>query len=99
MKKREKLKLTISFENLPDDAYLRINQLIIESGSNSRTAVLPFSRATLWRMVAAGKFPAPYKLSPGVTAWSVREVRQWLKDQNGKSANESDVESICSRCL
>ncbi|UUZ49505.1 AlpA family phage regulatory protein [Massilia sp. B-10] len=26
-------------------------------------------RATLWRWVAAGTFPKPVKLSPGVTAW------------------------------
>ncbi|WP_290901647.1 AlpA family phage regulatory protein [Aquabacterium sp.] len=93
MKKREKLKIAIPFDSLPDDAYLRVKQLIIDAGSNSSTALLPFSRATLWRMVKARTFPAPKKISSGVTAWSVRAIRQWLKDQNAKSENDAVVKS------
>jgi len=89
MRKREKLKTAIPFDSLPDDAYLRVKQLIIDAGSNSSTALLPFSRATLWRMVKARKFPAPQKLSSGVTAWSVRAIRQWLKNQCAKYENDS----------
>lgn len=91
MRKREKLKTAIPFDSLPDDAYLRVKQLIIDAGSNSSTALLPFSRATLWRMVKARTFPAPQKLSSGVTAWSVRAIRQWLKNQSAKSENDSGV--------
>ena len=93
MKKREKLKTAIPFDSLPDDAYLRVKQLIIDAGSNSSTALLPFSRATLWRMVKARTFPAPQKLSSGGTAWSVRAIRQWLKNQGINSENVSDVNS------
>jgi len=71
----------VRFEDLPDDAYLRANQLLIGSSSDGRTALLPFSRATLWRMVKAGKFPAPLKISAGVTVWSVRSIREWLEQQ------------------
>jgi len=93
MKKCEKLNLTIKFDNLPDDAYLRVKQLIIGAGSTPTTALLPFSRATLWRMVKAQRFPAPQKLSSGGTAWSVRAIRQWLKNQGINSENFSDVNS------
>lgn len=93
MRKREKLKTAIPFDSLPDDAYLRVKQLIIDAGSNSSTALLPFSRATLWRMVKARTFPAPQKISSGVTAWSVRAIRQWLKDQSAKSENGAVVRS------
>lgn len=40
--------------------------------------LLPFSKATLWRKVKRGEFPQPVKLSRGVTAWHVPEVRGWL---------------------
>lgn len=42
-------------------------------------AIFPVSSATLWRMVKAGKFPAPVKLSEGITAWDVESVRSWLE--------------------
>lgn len=60
---------------LPETGFVRINQLV---GKKGMPAILPFSAATLWRMVAAGKFPAPVKLSAGVTAWRVEEVRGWI---------------------
>ena len=54
---------------LPDTGFVRQSQL---------KAVIPFSAATLWRKVAAKTFPQPVKLSPGVTAWRVEEVRAWM---------------------
>jgi len=40
-------------------------------------AMVPISGATLWRWVKAKKFPAPVKLSIGVTAWRLSDVREW----------------------
>jgi predicted DNA-binding transcriptional regulator AlpA len=40
--------------------------------------LLPFSNATLWRKVKRGEFPRPLKLSRGVTAWDMPEIRGWL---------------------
>jgi prophage regulatory protein len=57
---------------LPDTGYLRQSQLIPD--------ILPFSAATLWRMVKAGKFPKPVKLSERITAWQVADVRTWLNN-------------------
>lgn len=54
--------------------YLRIKDLI---------KFLPFSEATIWRKSKKGEFPAPKKLSEGVTAWKTIEVKNWLK---GKEA-------------
>lgn len=45
--------------------------------------ILPFSRTTLWRMVKDGTFPAPIKLSAGVTAWQVEAVRAWVDQRSG----------------
>jgi prophage regulatory protein len=63
----------ISFDNLSDDALIREKQL-------HDNQVIPFSASTLWRKVKKGEFPRPIKLSDQMTAWKVREIRQWLAD-------------------
>ena len=55
---------------LPATGYVRAKQLVPH--------IIPFSPATLWRKVKAGTFPAPVKLSAGVTAWRVEDVRAWI---------------------
>jgi predicted DNA-binding transcriptional regulator AlpA len=67
------------FDELPDNAWLRESQLVRSSKSAaSAVAPLPFSAPTLWRMVKAGNFPKPTKLSARVTAWQVGQVRAWM---------------------
>lgn len=62
---------------LPATGYIRQTQLV---GSRKKgiAGVIPFSPATLWRKVSSGDFPAPIKLSAGVTAWKVEDVRAWM---------------------
>ncbi len=62
--------------DLPAIGFVRAKQLSNQPGG--RPGVLGISRTTLWRMVADGEFPAPVKLSPGVTAWRVESVREWI---------------------
>lgn len=70
------------FDELPDSAWLRESQLVRSSkNSTSAVAPLPFSAPTLWRMVKAGNFPKPTKLSARVTAWQVGQVRAWMAAQ------------------
>ena len=66
------------FDALPDSALLREAQLVPSPKRPHAAPVLPFSGATLWRKVRDGSFPKPLKLSAGVTAWRVGDVRQWL---------------------
>jgi predicted DNA-binding transcriptional regulator AlpA len=47
--------------------------------------ILPFSAATLWRMVKAGTFVKPVKLSARITAWERAQVHQWLRKQGGRA--------------
>lgn len=47
-------------------------------------AIVPFSAATLWRMVKAGTFIRPVKFSARVTAWNKAEVLAWLQEREGK---------------
>jgi prophage regulatory protein len=46
--------------------------------------LVPFSPATLWRMVKAGTFVRPTKLSARITAWNRAEVQAWLLAKEGK---------------
>lgn len=71
-----------AFDSLPDSSFLRINQLVLPRKSAPVSfAILPMSAATLWRKVAAGTFPEPRKLSGGMTAWVVGDIRRWLREQ------------------
>ena len=63
----------IDFGSLPAIGYVRQSQLI--------PAILPFSSATLWRMVKNRTFPAPVKLSERVTAWKVESIREWMQSR------------------
>jgi prophage regulatory protein len=67
-----------NFDQLPDAAFLRESQLVLNPKHPERITVLPFSAPTLWRGVKDGTIPKPVKLSAGVTAWRVGDIRQWL---------------------
>ena len=60
------------FDDLPDLAMIQLRQLL-----NYR--VIPFSAATIWRKCRSGEFPAPFKVSAGITAWKVGDIRQYLE--------------------
>jgi predicted DNA-binding transcriptional regulator AlpA len=55
--------------SLPESGYVRQATLLL---------FVPFSKSTLWRRVIDRTFPPPVKLSPGVTAWRVEDVRRWM---------------------
>lgn len=42
-----------------------------------RSEFLRVAHSTLWRWVASGAFPAPVKLSRGVTAWKRTHLEAW----------------------
>ena len=69
------------FDALPDSAFIRESQLVQSRKRPDTPAPLPFSAPTLWRMVKAGTFPKPIKLSKRVTAWKVGDVRAWINEQ------------------
>jgi predicted DNA-binding transcriptional regulator AlpA len=52
--------------------YLRLKDLL---------KFLPFSSATIWRKSKKGEFPAPVKLSEGITAWKTSAVREYLQSK------------------
>ncbi|GGP24830.1 helix-turn-helix transcriptional regulator [Silvimonas amylolytica] len=77
--------------DLPANGYVRQSYLVGPAGRKAVLAgtqqhiasgILPFSSATLWRLIKAQKFPAPVKLSARVTAWRVEDIRAWLMAQS-----------------
>jgi prophage regulatory protein len=64
---------------LPATGYVRQSDLI-GSRDQSVRGIIPFSQATLWRKVKAKEFTAPVKLSAGVTAWRVEDIRAWMAE-------------------
>ena len=51
---------------------------------------LPFSKTTLFEWSKDGRFVAPVKLSPTMTAWHYSEVHEWL---NSHASTSSEVQS------
>lgn len=65
----EPKKQTVSIAHLPAQGMSRASQLL---------PFLPFGASTLWAWSRDGRFPAPVKLSPTMTAWRNADVIDWL---------------------
>ncbi len=61
-----------NFDTLPEAANVRLPVV---------AALFACSPATVWRRVKSGTLPAPRKLSEGVTAWRVAELRKALNGE------------------
>ena len=59
------------FDDLPDMALIQIRPLI-------GYGILPYSATTIWRKCRSNEFPKPIKVSKGITAWRVKDIRQYL---------------------
>lgn len=75
-----------NFGRLPATGYIRESQLV--------PAIVPFSRATLWRKVKSGEFPRPIKLSTRITAWEVDSIRAWM---DSKAQSHGAQENQCKK--
>ena len=60
---------------LPSEGFVRLDAVL---------AVIPVSRSTWWAGVRSGRFPAPVKLSPRITAWRVEDIRKLIEDLRGR---------------
>ena len=66
------LKPNICFDDLPDVAFIQIRPLV-------NYKVLPYSATTIWRKCRRREFPQPIKVSAGITAWRVGDIRAYLE--------------------
>jgi prophage regulatory protein len=67
--------------SIPETGFLRVNQIIGDSRRNI-SPIIPVSKSTWWAGVASGRFPKPVKLSPGITAWRVEDIRTFIEESS-----------------
>jgi prophage regulatory protein len=56
----------------PPDTFIKRREVL------RRTAL---SNASLYRQIAAGRFPSPAKIGPKAAAWSARDVDAWIQER------------------
>jgi len=59
----------------------RVTRITDLASTKNKPGLLPVSAPTLWRWVAAGKFPRPFKLGANTTVWDLDLVEKWLAQQ------------------
>jgi prophage regulatory protein len=61
---------------LPETGFLRLPHIIGDPQAIPPIpARIPVSKSTWWAGVKSGRYPAPVKLGPRITAWRVEDVR------------------------
>jgi predicted DNA-binding transcriptional regulator AlpA len=56
----------------------RVGRISAVATTASSKGLVPASPATIWRWVAAGTFPKPFKLGPNTTVFDLDQVDAWL---------------------
>ena len=75
----EQIAESLNVKYLPPQGMSRASQLI---------PFLPFGTSTLWAWSRDGRFPAPIKLSPTMTAWRNADVIEWLESHTSTTSEE-----------
>ena len=73
----EQIAESLHVKYLPPQGMSRASQLI---------PFLPFGSSTLWAWSRDGRFPAPVKLSPTMTAWRNADVIEWLESHTSTTS-------------
>lgn len=55
--------------HLPKTGFLRLPDVL---------ALIPVSKSTWWAGIKEGRFPAPVKLGPRITAWRAEDIRSLI---------------------
>jgi predicted DNA-binding transcriptional regulator AlpA len=72
----------IRFDDLSDDAFIQIRKLL-------ELEVVPFSGTTIWRKCRNNEFPKIYKLSKGISAFRVGDIRGYLLEISSPKADRT----------
>lgn len=73
----EQIAENLNVKHLPPQGMSRASQLL---------PFLPFGSSTLWAWSRDGRFPAPVKLSPTMTAWRNADVIEWLESHTSTTS-------------
>lgn len=60
----------------PGTQYIRLSRV---------TEITDLSRASIWRRIRVGDFPAPIKLSANCARWDLGLVQAWFKQKEAES--------------
>lgn len=70
---------------LPETGFLRLPQIIGNSKADPPIpAIIPVKKSCWWEGVRSGRFPAPVKIGPRVTAWHVADIRALCEKIKGR---------------
>ena len=58
----------------PETGFVRLSAILAPRGP------IPVSRSTWWAGVKTGRYPAPVKLGPRITAWRVSDIRKLIDE-------------------
>ena len=58
---------------LPRSGFLRLSAILGPAGP------IPVSKSTWWEGVRRGRYPAPVKLGPRITAWRVEDILKLIE--------------------
>lgn len=75
--------LTFKYCLMNKKTILRISDI---ASTPAKTGILPVSPATIWRWVSKGAFPAPFKLSAGVTGWYASDIESFIAECAAEAA-------------
>jgi hypothetical protein len=65
---------------LPETGFLRLPQIIGDPKADPPIPpIIPVKKSCWWQGVKSGRFPAPVKLGPRVTAWRVEHIRALIE--------------------
>ena len=68
---------------VPETGFVRLPQVL---------SVFPVSRSTWWSGVKSGRYPAPVKLGPNITAWRAEDIHRLIAEHaQPKSAQSPSV--------
>jgi prophage regulatory protein len=73
-RERRILEALKTFNEMPDDGIVRVGPV---------ARIVGCGPATVWRRARLKTFPAPLKVSAGITGWRVGDVRKYLADPQG----------------
>lgn len=66
---------------LPETGFLRLKQIIGDPQADPPIPpIYPVGKSSWWQGVKTGRYPAPLKLGPRMTAWRVEDIRRLIAE-------------------
>ncbi len=72
---------------IPEIGYMRLRYIIGDSKADPPIpAIFPVCASSWWAGVKSGVYPAPVKLGPNTTAWTVESIMELIEKINNQEA-------------